>query len=144
MARNRQKDFNYVTGKKYDGMMGRCYRESDRSYKNYGAKNVRVSETWIKDINTFRVWIVSELSRIGISLEDFVANSRYFQLDRINPDGHYTPNNCRLTGMQHNSRNKRINSTQKYISAEGNTVIVGESTNYKEDLNKFTKIKAVK
>lgn len=143
MRKKRQKDFNYVTGKKYDGMMGRCYRESDRSYKNYGTKNIRVSESWIKDINTFRVWIVSELSRIGISLEDFTANSKYFQLDRINTDGHYTPSNCRLTGMQHNSRNKH-NTIQEYISAEGNTVIVGESTDYKSDLNKFTKIKAVK
>lgn len=47
-------NFNYLAGKKYDGMLGRCYRETDRSYKNYGARGIRVCSDWIQDINNFK------------------------------------------------------------------------------------------
>lgn len=122
----KKKDFTHVTSKKYDGMMGRCYRPSDTSYKNYGAKGIRVAGEWIKELNSFRLWIMGELDRIGISVEDFVKNSKNIHLDRIDPKGHYTPRNCRLVSAQTNSRNKTIKANRTIVSAEGEIIHMAE------------------
>ncbi len=115
-------------GKRYDSMMGRCYRESDKSYKNYGLLGVRVCSEWIQDINSFRNWFLQELINKNISLEEFQINSAKYELDRINPHAHYTPLNCRIVDKQTGSRNQRRNSGRKIISAEGDTFIFGELT----------------
>ena len=115
------KDFNHYSGKRYDGMMGRCYRETDKSYPRYGLRGIRVCKDWILDITSFRTWLLAEISRCGITVEDFVSKSNHYQLDRINPDGHYTPQNCRLTTRQTNSRNKR-GLKDLIISAENDII----------------------
>jgi len=119
----RVKDFTTVSGKKYDGMMGRCYRETDGSYKNYGLKGIRVCSEWIRDINTFRTWLSTTLTAQDIPVEVFIANAGDYQLDRIDSNGHYTPANCRLLSRQANSRNK-ANVRTIFISAEGEEVTV--------------------
>ena len=118
-----KKDFTAVTGKKYDGMLGRCYRRSDRGYANYGGRGIKVCSAWIKDIAVFRAWIVEELDRLGLSKEDFIKDSKNWQLDRIDCNGHYEPKNCRLIGVQENSRNKR-SGRRTMVSAEGEVITV--------------------
>lgn len=120
--RTRKKDFNYYTSKKYDGMMGRCYREKDRSFCNYGAKGIAVAGSWIRDISSFRDWFSNELIRIGLSVEDFVRDSKKYQLDRINSDGHYVPENCRLVSLQANMRNRKTTIVKEIVSAEGEKI----------------------
>jgi hypothetical protein len=117
------KDFIYVSGKKYDGLMSRCYRVTSPDYKRYGARGIKVCSAWIKDINVFRLWLLDQLMQINVTVEDFVKFSSIIQLDRINPDGHYEPSNCRLTNSQTNSRNKgsQINFIE---SSEGDVIYV--------------------
>lgn len=115
------KSFVSVVGKKYDGMMGRCYRESDRSYKNYGLRNIKVCFEWIEDIREFRKWISNEIAILGISEKDFVDNSSQYQLDRRDNDGHYTPENCRIVTPQNNTRN-RGGTTRQIYSSEGKLI----------------------
>jgi hypothetical protein len=103
-----KKDFTFISGRKYDAMMGRCYRKTDISYKNYGERGIKVCSEWIIDINNFRKWLALELIKNSIDTEDFVIQSRKYQLDRIDSEGHYTPNNCRLSSPQLNSRNKKF------------------------------------
>jgi len=112
------KSFNYVVGRKYDGMMGRCYRESDRSYANYGGRGIGVCSKWIEDINNFKVWLMAELFKNGIMEVEFVKNSKIYQLDRIDVNGHYIPENCRIVNPQQNSRNKQT-GMRTVRSAEG-------------------------
>jgi hypothetical protein len=126
MNNMRKKDFKYLVGKRYDGMMGRCYRESDRSYKSYGAKGIRVAESWIRDINCFTLWLIEELKNVEITIEEFTKNSRSIQLDRIDPRGHYTPINCRLVSPQANNRNRILNKGKTIVSAEGTIVKFGD------------------
>jgi hypothetical protein len=116
------KDFNYYSGKKYDGMMGRCYRERDASYKNYGGRGIKVCTKWVTDINEFRVWLLSQLDNLEVSLEEFVSNSRKYQLDRIDVEGHYTPDNCRLVSPQKNTRNRRCRVVRNITTAEGDVI----------------------
>lgn len=118
------KTFDYISGKRYDGMMGRCYREKDPSYQNYGGRGIKVHSSWIKDISTFRLWFLSELSRIDIDVSEFVLNSKDYHLDRIDVNGHYTPENCRLISPQENSRNKRASNNRTIISAEGEEIFI--------------------
>jgi hypothetical protein len=119
VKRVRKKDYNYYSNKKYDGMMGRCYRPSDKSYKTYGARGIKVCSAWIKDINQFRVWLLEMLNALDVSVEDFIKNPGNYQLDRIDPDGHYTPANCRISSPQNNTRNRRITKGKTIQSAEG-------------------------
>lgn len=122
----RIKDFNFVSGRKYDGMMGRCYRPKDISFKSYGKVGIRVCEAWIKNIESFRMWLRCHLMNVGIKEEDFIKNSKSYQLDRIEPIGHYTPDNCRITKPQLNSRNKKQSKGRTIISAEGTEIKFGE------------------
>lgn len=116
--------FKYLASKKYDSMMGRCYRERDPGYKSYGARGIKMCSSWLADINNFRSWFTRQLVLSGISEEHFVKNSRSVQLDRIDPDGHYSPENCRLVSPQQNTRN-RGGVVRKIISSEGDEFFIG-------------------
>jgi hypothetical protein len=119
MKKKIKKDFIHVSGKKYDAMMGRCYRDTDSSYKSHGGRGIKVCYSWIEDINNFRKWLLEEIIRLGTTTEKFVEFSRTYQLDRVDPNGHYTPENCRLTDSQTNIRNQRRTKGKTIISAEG-------------------------
>jgi len=121
--RIRKKTLDSVLGKKYDAMMGRCYRKSDRSYESYGVKNIKVCSSWILDLNAFRSWAKAQLETQKISQEDFCNNAKNYILDRVDSTGHYTPENCRFTDPQTSSRNtsrKRLT----IVSAEGHILCV--------------------
>ena len=117
----KKKDLKYYLNKKYDNMMGRCYRKTDLSYKNYGEKGIKVCKEWIIDINNFRQWFMSELNKNGISETEFLNKTNYYQLDRHDVTGHYTPKNCRIVNPQLNSRNKK-HFKDLIISAEGEEI----------------------
>jgi hypothetical protein len=113
--------FIQASGRKYSGFMGRCYRTTDKDYPSYGARGIAVSGAWIKDINVFRTWLLGELGRCRISVEEFARKPGEYILDRINGDSHYTPSNCRIVSPQENSRNKR-SSLKTFKSAEGELI----------------------
>lgn len=118
---NTRSGFGYISGRKYDGMMGRCYRTSDGSYPNYGGRGIRICSAWIKDIESFRNWIRSELYKMNVTEDEFSQSPRTYSLDRINVNGHYTPDNCRLSSTQVQGRNRR-RSKLTVISAEGEEI----------------------
>lgn len=122
----KKKDFIYYSGKKYDGMMGRCYRTSDKSYKTYGSQGIRVCSEWIRNIESYRLWLLAELKKENISVEQFVKDASKMQVDRIDPKGHYTPENCRLSSPQLNMRNRSVSKGKLITSAEGETFTFGE------------------
>ena len=124
MTKPKVKDFMYVSGKKYDGMMGRCYRPTDNSYKNYGAKGIRVCAAWITNIEEFRKWLRAQIKEMGMSEAEFVDRSNILQLDRKDPCGHYTPENCRMVSIQTNARNKKSRVRHEYVSVEGYVISV--------------------
>lgn len=85
--------------KKWQHMKDRCYKEKDVSYKNYGARGIKVCEEW-KDFDNFAKWSLNN----GYSEE--------LELDRIDPNKGYYPSNCRYITKLENIRNRRI--TLKY------------------------------
>jgi hypothetical protein len=85
--------------KRWWHMISRCENEKDISYKNYGARGINVCEEW-HDFDSFYEWAIKN------------GYKDYLELDRIDTNGNYTPNNCRFITRLENSRNKR--SSLKY------------------------------
>lgn len=76
-------------------MNSRCYDPEHDSFKHYGGRGVSVCERW-KVFDNFYI---------------DMADGQFpgCQLDRIDNDGDYTPDNCRWVTARENSRNRRDN-----------------------------------
>ena len=124
MASTRIRGFDSITLKKYDGMMGRCYRQSEKGYRLYGGRGIRVCAAWIRDVGEFRRWVLGQLGRQQISIESFIESPRQSQLDRIDVNGHYSPDNCRFVSPQGSARNRRVVENRRFVSAEGEEIVI--------------------
>lgn len=81
----------------YKGMFSRCNNPKDTSYKNYGAKGIKVDSEW----NTYEVF------------KEWAINNNYtdsLTIDRIDVTQNYNSNNCRWVNHTIQARNKRLNS----------------------------------
>lgn len=76
-------------------MMSRCYNEKDSAYKHYGARGVKVCERW-HEFNIYAKDIA----------EGFFKGA---ELDRIDNDGDYSPENTKWSTKSENCRNRRSN-----------------------------------
>lgn len=81
----------------WNQMMRRCYNSNDDSYKNYGARGIRVCKEW-HDVRNFirdvSIWKLKENNLL---------------LDRIDNDGNYCLSNCRAVTRLEQNLNKRNN-----------------------------------
>jgi hypothetical protein len=89
----------------WTSMKNRCESSTNKNYSFYGGRGVYVHEYW-QDFNTFCQWMLDNGSRPGLDL------------DRIDNDGPYSPDNCRLVTHTENCRNK---SNNHRITAWGET-----------------------
>ena len=99
------------------GMQQRCYNPKMHSYPDYGGRGIKISTEWydevfkIRRIENFMRWALSHGYEPGL------------QIDRINNNGNYEPENCRfVTGLE-NARNKR---NCKPITYNGQTMCLSE------------------
>ena len=95
----------------------RCYNKNAGNYRFYGALGVTVCDEWLNDFFTFKEWALNN----GFSPEK--------QLDRINPDGPYSPENCRWLGTKENIiRAKTLVSTDTASKLQEDSLRLGIST----------------
>lgn len=90
----------------YYAMRKRCYKPSQPSYKNYGARGINVCELWLNDFMEFYNWAMQNGYRDGLSL------------DRIDVDKDYCPENCKWSTMNEQANNK---TTTIYLTYKGET-----------------------
>lgn len=81
-------------------MKKRCYNQHDPVYKHYGALGVTVCDEWKNSFTSFRKWMLEH----GY---DENAKRGKCTIDRIDPDGNYCPENCRVVDMHVQAKNKR-------------------------------------
>lgn len=81
-------------------MMRRCYNPSSSNYKNYGGRGITVCKKWqeYKGMESF----IEKYWKKGL------------QLDRIDNDKGYSPDNCRFVTSSENLNNRRSYGGVKY------------------------------
>ena len=79
--------------KLWQTMMTRCYNTNRKGYNCYGGRGIVVCDAW-HNPGTFCEWALNDGYQEGL------------QIDRINNDGNYEPNNCRFVTNKENSRNR--------------------------------------
>lgn len=80
------------------GMMRRCYNPKDKNFPTYGGVGIYVHASW-HDYVTFA-------KDVGEPVGDQT-------LDRIDPHGNYTPENCRWASLTEQNRNTRMSKRNK-------------------------------
>lgn len=93
-------------------MRRRCYDSNFIAYPHYGARGITVCEEWRTDYPAFQRWALSNGWEEGLTL------------DRIDPRGNYTPDNCRWVSLAEQQRNR--NGWCIYVKSGGVRLTVGE------------------
>lgn len=85
----------------WSGMIYRCTHESASHYERYGERGVSVCKEWIDSFESFADWSIAN------------GYSDTLEIDRIDNNGNYSPDNCRWVSHMENSRNRNTRKTSK-------------------------------
>lgn len=96
---------------RWQSMRKRCYQKNHRGYHRYGGRGITICDEWLEDCTKFYKWALEN----GFKSE--------LQLDRIDNNKGYSPDNCRWVTRKQNSRNR---STNKLITYNNQTKILIE------------------
>jgi predicted nucleic acid-binding Zn ribbon protein len=122
MGKVKHKMFYTQIYHKWSAMISRCRNEKDPNYRNYGARGISVCEKW-KDFMSF----YKDMGDVPFE------NA---QLDRIDNDGNYCPENCQWILPKENSRNRR--TTKRHKTSIGTLVQVELMEKIGWNKNQFT------
>lgn len=89
-----------LTFKTWQSMLSRCSNSKLKAYKYYGARGIKVCESWLKFENF---------------LNDMGSKPDGLSIDRINNDGNYEPSNCRWATNKEQLINRRPLSSKKNV-----------------------------
>ena len=85
----------------WSGMINRCTNPNHSSYTNYGGAGITVCDRWR--------YGEGKQSGLEIMIEDIGTRPMGMSLDRIDPNGPYSPDNCRWA----DASTQRANQTDK-------------------------------
>ncbi len=91
---------------RYSHMKERCYNKNSKSYKRYGGRGIKVCDEWKNSYQSFKDWALKNGYQDGL------------EIDRIDNEGDYSPDNCRFVTKKENLRNT---SRCKYYTYNGKT-----------------------
>lgn len=88
----------------------RCFNPNNAGYKNYGGRGVKLCSEWL-EFEAFYKWCIEN----GYKEE--------YQIDRIENDGNYEPNNVRFIPVKSNNRNRR---TTAFVYVKDDKIALGD------------------
>ena len=97
----------------YRAMRNRCYNENIESYKWYGAKGIKICDEW-QTIENFYNWSMENGYKEG------------YQIDRIDVNKDYCPENCRWISAYENNSIAHVNELTKKLEDKSTDDIVKE------------------
>lgn len=83
-------------------MIDRCTNPKNEGYHRYGGRGISVCDEWASSFKKFIEWGMQNGYKKGL------------QLDRIDNNGNYSPENCRFVTVKENSKNRRNNLMYSY------------------------------
>lgn len=92
-------------------MRRRCNQPHRPDYHRYGGRGIRVCDRWNESFDAF-------LADMG------QKPGPEYTLDRIDPDGPYSPENCRWATRKTQARNTRTNH---YVEVDGERMTLAEA-----------------
>ena len=92
-------------------MRQRCSNPNRDHYQRYGGRGIRVCSEWNQSFESFMDWALNNGWEPGL------------EIDRIDNDGNYEPENCRFTTRKQQSRN---HSRNRIVEAFGESKILKE------------------
>ncbi len=95
----------------WQDMKQRCSNPNNKYYHRYGGRGIKVCPEWANEYESFYLWAISHKYKKGL------------QIDRIDNDGDYEPDNCRWVTPQENTNNRSIS---RKITFDGETHSINE------------------
>lgn len=95
----------------YYSIKERCYNPKCKEYHNYGERGIKLCDLWISNFEEFYNWSITHGYEDGL------------QIDRIDNNSDYSPDNCRWVTPEVNSNNKR---TCVYIEYNGEKLTINQ------------------
>lgn len=92
--------------KTWCGMKARCHNEKNEFYDDYGGRGITVCLEWQNDFEAFYDWAIAN------------GYASTLEIDRIDNDKGYSPDNCRWATRKEQCNNRRSNH---FITCFGKT-----------------------
>lgn len=88
----------------WTAMKSRCLCETNESYETYGGRGIKICDRWLGPIGFVNF------------LKDMGRRPDGKTLDRRNPEGDYTPENCRWASRSTQTANRRCNYSDEELA----------------------------
>lgn len=110
-ARIRHGLYGHPINKAWNHMKSRCYNPKSKDYKWYGARGIKVCDEWKNNFMNFYEWSMNNGWKEG------------YEINRIDNDGNYSPDNCKWISHKNQCRNRNSN---RFVTVDGETKLMCE------------------